>query len=134
MKLVPQVGFSSMLTVTVTEQMRPVFHDQVIHDVMSTVSMIYYMELAGRELLLPLLEEGEEGAGLAMDVKHIGPAVVGQEVTFQATCTDLTSKRLVCEVIAKTDQNMVGKGTFTQAIFQKQDMVDRIEQLKAKVH
>ncbi|MCR8641816.1 thioesterase [Paenibacillus sp. N1-5-1-14] len=133
MKQPPESGLSALLTVTVTEDMRPVFYGQVIHDVMSTVSMMYYMELAGREVLLPLLEDSEEGAGLGMDVKHFGPAVVGQEVRIRATCIELTPKRLICEVIAETDENIVGKGTFIQAVFQKQELQERIDKLREKL-
>ncbi len=118
---------------TVTEDMRPSFNGQVVHDVLSTVTMIYYMEWAGRKIILPYLEEGEEGAGLAIDVKHVGPAVLGQKVTFRAVCTEVTPKRVVCEVSAETDLNLVGKGTFTQAIFRQKDMLQRIQELENRV-
>ncbi|WP_096180981.1 thioesterase family protein [Effusibacillus lacus] len=126
-------GVVTEFTVTVTEDMRPSFDGQVIHDVMSTVSMIHFMELAGRKIILPFLEEGEEGAGFAIDVRHVGPAVVGQEVTFRAICTEVTSKRVVCGVLAGTKWNLVGKGSFTQAIFQKRDMIQRIEELQNRL-
>lgn len=119
--------------VVVDESMRPSFDGQVVHDVMSTVTMIYYMEKSGREVILPFLDEGEEGAGLSVDIKHVGPAVLGQEVTFRALCTEVTEKRVVCEVTAETAFNLVGKGVFTQAIFMKKDMDQRIAELEKKL-
>lgn len=117
-------------TITVTDEMRPSFDGQVIHHVMSTVTMIYYMEKAGRELILSYLDEHEEGAGFALDIKHVGLAVIGQKVKFEAICTEVTEKRVVCDVIAETDMNLVGKGSFTQAIFNRQEMKERIIQLQ----
>lgn len=126
-------GVTTEFSVIVTEDMRPAFDGRVIYNVMSTVTMIYYMEFAGRKIILPYLEEGEEGAGFAIEIKHVGPAVIGQEVRFRATCTEVTAKRVVCEVIAETDENLVGKGFFTQAIFRQQDQIKRIEDLEQKI-
>jgi predicted thioesterase len=114
--------------------MFPAFDGEVVHQVMSTVSMIYYMEKAGRYVILPYLEEHEEGSGFALNIKHVGPAVVGQEVTFRAVCTEVTEKRVVCQVTAETTRNLVGLGTFTQAIFNKQEVRQRFQQLQEEVH
>lgn len=131
-ELVP--GTTAEITVTVTEEMVPAFDGEVVHHVMSTVSMIYYMEKAGRYVLLPYLEEHEEGSGFAIDIKHVGPAVIGQEVTVRAICTEVTEKRVVCEVTAETSRNRVGVGTFTQAIFNKQEIRQRFASLQAEIN
>ncbi|WP_134703656.1 thioesterase family protein [Ammoniphilus sp. YIM 78166] len=125
-------GVQVEFKIVVDESMRPSFDGQVVHDVLSTVTMVYYMEKAGREVILPYLDESEEGAGYGLDIKHVGPAVVGQEVRFQAICTEVTEKRVVCEVTAETEWNVVGKGTFTQAIFQKKEMAQRLADLMKK--
>lgn len=127
-----QPGATAEFTVTVTPEMVPVFDGEVIHPVLSTVSMIYYMEKAGRYVLAPHLEEHEEGSGFAIDIKHVGPAVIGQEVTFRAVCVEVTQKRVVCEVTADTARNRVGVGTFTQAIFNKGEMQRRFQQLQTE--
>ncbi|MGN7469562.1 thioesterase family protein [Brevibacillus sp. SAFN-007a] len=128
-----QPGITAEFTVTVTEDMLPTFEGQVVHPVMSTVSMIYYMEWAGRQVILPFLEEDEEGSGFAVDIRHVGPAVVGQTVTFKAVCREVTEKRVVCEVTADTVRNRVGVGTFTQAIFNKHEIRRRFEALQAEI-
>ncbi|MBO8162580.1 MAG: thioesterase [Brevibacillus sp.] len=133
MKAGLQPGVTAGVTVTVTEDMRPIFDGKVVHHVMSTVSMIYYMEKAGRQVILPFLEEDEEGAGFGIDIKHVGPAVIGQEVRFKAICTEVTHKRVVCDVFAETDFNLVGKGSFTQVIFNKTEIMQRFAELQQKV-
>ncbi|WP_064201603.1 thioesterase family protein [Brevibacillus brevis] len=129
-----QPGTTEEFTVTVTKDMLPVFEGQVVHPVMSTVSMIYYMEWVGRRVILPYLEADEEGSGFAVDIKHVGPAVIGQEVTFRATCVQVTEKRVVCEVTADTTRNRVGLGTFVQAIFKKDEIKKRFEALQAEIN
>ncbi|QRG67084.1 thioesterase family protein [Brevibacillus choshinensis] len=128
-----QPGTTAEFTVTVTPEMVPVFDGEVIHPVMSTVSMIYYMEKAGRYVLVPHLDEHEEGSGFAIDIKHVGPAVIGQEVTFRAVCVEVTEKRVICEVTADTARNRVGVGMFTQAIFNKDEMKRRFQQLQTEI-
>ncbi len=128
-----QPGTTAEITVTVTPEMVPVFDGEVIHPVMSTVSMIYYMEKAGRYVLAPHLDEHEEGSGFAIDIKHVGPAVIGQEVTFRAVCVEVTEKRVICEVTADTARNRVGVGMFTQAIFNKDEMKRRFQQLQTEI-
>lgn len=119
-------GAIQEITVKVEESMRPSFDGVVIHNVMSTVSMIYQMERAGRQMLVPYLEPHEEGAGYALDVRHTGIAVVGQEVTITAICKEASDRRLVCDVVARTEDNVVGEGTFTQAIFPKEKLAGKI--------
>lgn len=53
-------GAAVSFDVTVTSDMRPAFDGKVVHEVMSTVMMIYYMEKAGREMIVPFLEEGKK--------------------------------------------------------------------------
>lgn len=126
-------GTAAEIAVTVTPEMLPVFEGQMVHPVMSTVSVIYYMELTGRHVILPYLEDHEEGCGYAVNIKHVGPAVVGQEVTFRAVCVEVTEKRVVCEVSAHTSRNAVALGTFTQAIFNKHDMSRKFQTLQEEV-
>lgn len=128
--LVP--GAEIAFAVTVTPDMYPAFDGAAIHKVMSTVTMIYYMEKAGREMIVSFLDEEEEASGIALDIKHVGPAIAGQEVTFRAVCIEVGAKRIVCEVTAETRINLVGKGTFTQAIFYKNTMAERITALRRK--
>ena len=113
--------------------MFPSFDGNVVHPVLSTVTMIYYMEKAGRTLLLPYLEEEEEGAGFAIHVKHLNPAVLGQKVRFRAECIEVGARELVCKVVAETETHVVGEGTFTQKIFLKEKMGQKIRQLQSGI-
>ncbi|MFT9849763.1 thioesterase family protein [Aneurinibacillus sp. REN35] len=128
-----RLGISETVEIIVTSEMKPAFDEIVIHNVMSTVTMIYYMEKAGRHVILPYLEEDEEGAGYEIHVKHLAPAVVGQRVSFTASCIEITRNRVVCQVCAETEQGIIGKGTFVQAIFPRRTMEERIQLLEEKI-
>lgn len=56
-------GAEISFVVTVTPDMYPAFDGIVIHEVMSTVSMIYYMEKAGREMIVPFWKKKRKDRG-----------------------------------------------------------------------
>lgn len=111
--------------VRVEKNMRPAMDGGVIHNVMSTMSMIYFMEYVGRKLIRPYLEETEEGMGVAVDVRHLGMAIVGEKVTFSAVCTEMTENRIICSVTAYTNHRLIGKGKFIQVILPKKGFMSK---------
>ncbi|GAB6934111.1 MAG: thioesterase [Bacillota bacterium] len=120
------VGHRETITVTVTEDMCAGFGGKRIHPVLSTVSMVYYLEWAGRKVIEPFLEDEEEGIGAAISVEHRAPAPVGKTVTFTAEAIEVTPKRVVCRVWAMHDKAVVGEGVFTQVILPKARIQERI--------
>lgn len=123
-------GQTAQLSVTVTEDMCPSFAGTAVHPTMSTVSMVYYMEWAGRQVILPFLEEHEEGIGASICIQHAAPAPVGKLVTFYAEATDVSDRKVVCKVWAEHDRACVGEGTFTQVISSKQKIMERIHSMR----
>lgn len=102
----------------------------MIHPTLSTVTMVYYMEWVGRKVILPFLEEGEEGVGASINVKHRAPAPVGKQVHFIAKVTEVTQSKVVCTVIAEHDRAIVGEAEFTQVILPKERIRENIERMR----
>jgi fluoroacetyl-CoA thioesterase len=123
-------GRREQMTVTVTSEMTASFGGKAVHPTLSTVSMIYYMEWVGRKVILPFLEDGEEGVGSGIFVQHRAPAPVGKEVTFTAEASEVKPSKVVCLVRAEHDKSLVGTGTFVQTILSKQRILDRIKQME----
>jgi predicted thioesterase len=123
-------GYRETMTVTVTDDMVAQFGGKMVHPVLSTVSMVYFMEWVGRKVILPFLEEHEEGVGASINVKHRAPAPVGKEVTFVATVKEVMPNKVVCDVIAEHDRAIVGESEFTQVILSKERIRENIERMK----
>ena len=124
------LGYQEKMTVKVTEEMVAAFDGRMIHPVLSTVSMVYYMEWVGRKVILPFLEEGEEGIGASINVRHRAPAPVGKTVMFVATVKACTPQKVVCDIIAEHDQTIVGECEFVQVIWPKEKLEAHIEQMR----
>lgn len=125
-----QPGRRETMSITVTEDMTASFGGEMVHPVLSTVMMVYYMEWVGRKVILPFLEEGEEGVGGSISVEHRSPAPIGKRVTFTAEALEVKPNKVVCRVTAEHDKAVVGEGTFTQVILPVERIHERIEQMK----
>lgn len=125
-----EIGQKRMIKAQVTPDMYARFEGNIIHPVYSTVAMVYHMEWAARQIILPYLEAHEEGVGVSVVVEHIAPTIAGMEVTATATLTEFDGSKVVCDVEVVNDAGMVaGKGAVVQHIVQKEKFYKKIEQL-----
>ncbi|MCF8568082.1 thioesterase [Alicyclobacillus tolerans] len=123
-------GRLETVQITVTEDMCPSFAGATVHPTLSTVSMVYHMEWAGRKMILPFLEDCEEGIGASICINHLAPAPVGKQVTFYAQAEDVLPRKVVCRVWAEHDKARIGEGTFTQVIAPKDGIMKRIHDMR----
>ena len=126
-----ETGILQILEITVTEEMFAQFHGEVVHPVYSTASMVYHMECASRDLLLPYLDTDEESAGAAVSLKHSAPSPLGSRVVHEAKLVQLTPTRATTEVVARNAEGIIGKGEVVQAVMPKNTMRNRFAHQKA---
>lgn len=122
-------GMTSTVETVVTDSMVARLGGQQIHPVLATAQMIEWMEWAGRKLILPYLEDGEDAVGYAIDIVHLAPTVVGEPFTARATFRGLEGTRIVTDVAAENSRGVIGRGVFTQVLIPKKALADRIAAL-----
>jgi fluoroacetyl-CoA thioesterase len=122
-----KVGDTAVVEAVVTPDMFAQFEGNVVHPAYSTVSMVYHMEWASRKIILPYLEEHEEGMGVAVSVKHIAPTTEGSTVTVTATVTEIRDNVVVTKVEAKNEMQVIGIGEVKQVILPKQKIAQMLQ-------
>ncbi|BCB02319.1 thioesterase family protein [Bacillus sp. KH172YL63] len=122
-------GHSAAVLTEVTSDMYAQFEGSVVHPVYSTVSMVYHMEWASRKIILPFLEEHEEGMGAQVNVEHMAPAKEGSRLEIKAIVIKYERNIILTEVTVLDRENarVIGKGEVKQVVLAKEKINERIK-------
>ncbi|KSU61561.1 thioesterase [[Bacillus] enclensis] len=124
-------GHTATIMTEVSPSMHAQFEGSVVHPVYSTVSMVYHMEWASRKIILPFLEEDEEGMGAKVTVEHMAPAGTGASLEIKAAVIKYEKNIIVTEVIVRDFKNdrIIGRGEVKQVVLPKEKIRERIERI-----
>ncbi len=101
------------------------FDDGEVHPVYSTFALGRDAEWSSRLFVLEMKEADEEGIGTFLNITHVSPALVGQEVVFEATIARLEKNNIDCNIVCKVGERIVARCQTGQKILKK----ERIKQL-----
>ncbi len=126
-------GAEASVTITVTPDMLATFEELgPVHPLYSTWSMVRHMELACRKIILPYLEPQEDAVGHSVNVTHLAPTGLGEQVTARATLLAVDGRRIVCAVEAYNVREKIGEGTQVQMVVRKERLQARIRELNPR--
>lgn len=114
------IGHKETIEVEVTPDMFAHFEGIIVHPVYSTVSMVYHMEWASRKIILPFLEQDEEGMGGAVSVKHLAPSLEGTKLSITAELIGYDKNIVITRVVVYHETMLVGIGEVKQIVLPKQ--------------
>jgi fluoroacetyl-CoA thioesterase len=125
-------GFEGRVTVVVTHEMTVDFADLgKVHPVYATYWMVRHMEEAGRKIILPFLEEGEEGIGSAVGVRHLAPALPGMGVEVVAVHERTEGRTVFARCSAFNELgDLIGEGHTEQVILDSNAIRTGFEELE----
>lgn len=121
MKEIPH-GYEDSVGVLITDEMTVDFAELgAVHPVYATYWLAKHMEEAGRKILLPFLDEDEEGLGVAVSVKHLASALPGMRLEIVARHVETTSASSTYRVHAECEAHselgdLIGTGTTEQYV------------------
>ena len=101
-------------------------------EVFATPSMIALMEKAALETVAPFLAEGESTVGTEIHVTHDAAIPLGFTVTAEAELVEVDRRRLSFNVLARSGDEVIGKGTHTRFIISKERFMQKVEAKKAE--
>jgi fluoroacetyl-CoA thioesterase len=102
-----------------------VFEAGEVHPVYATFALARDAEWTCRLFVLDMKEEDEEGIGSYISVKHISPALPGEEVVFESVVQKIEKNEIICTYQATCGDRLIAQGEQGQKILKK----ERIERL-----
>jgi len=95
-------------------------------DVFATPAMIALMEQTAMESVADMLPDGFVTVGTEVSIKHIKATLPGKVVICSSKLIQSEDKKLVFEVLANDETGLIGKGTHTRYIVDKQLFISNL--------
>jgi len=92
------------------------FHGSIVHPVCSTFALARDVEWTTRQFVLEMKDDDEEGIGTYLQISHLGPAFVGEEITIKGRFESLSGSELMCSFEARVGDRMIASGKTGQKI------------------
>jgi fluoroacetyl-CoA thioesterase len=96
--------------------------------VLSTPQMILGMERTCRNLVLPMLDAGQDTVGTHVNVSHLAAAPMGATVVFSSELLAVNKRRVEFRVAARVGDRIIGEGTHQRAIIEVRQFAERVKQ------
>lgn len=119
MKNIFQTGDKMSCKHTVSAADTASFLGEEVHPVYATFAVAREAEWAGRQFVLQMKEDHEEGIGTFVEIYHHAPAFIGEEVLFEATVLLLEKNKIDCSITAKVGDRLIATGKTGQKIIDK---------------
>ena len=103
------------------------FSDDVMPAVLSTPWLIWFLEHAARNAVLPHLEEGESTVGVHVDVEHLAATPLGQQVHCKATVINVDRRLVTFRLEASDPHERIAIGIHRLRVIQCDKLKERVE-------
>ncbi len=103
------------------------FLGESVQPSLSTPAMIWWMEVACRDLAKPHLEDGQDTVGVKVDIEHLAASPEGAKVLFRARLTAVEDRKASFEVEAIDGDEVVGRGSHTRFVIDVERFAARLK-------
>lgn len=108
------------------------FESGEVHPFYGTFALARDAEWSSRLFVLEIREADEEGIGTFVNINHLSPAVVGDEVSFTAMLTKVYKNEVVCEIEVRVGDRLIAKGKTGQKVIKRVKLDTLYKSLKKK--
>jgi fluoroacetyl-CoA thioesterase len=121
------IGIEGEKQIVVTPEKTATAYGSGTVDVFATPAMIALMEQTAMESVSQLVPEGFITVGTEVSVKHFKATLPGKVVNCNSKLILAEGSKLVFEVSASDESGLIGKGTHTRYIVDKQKFIDDLQ-------
>jgi predicted thioesterase len=126
MRSTPKVGDTGEIRLVVEAPHTIDFADDQMPAVFSTPQLILHLEHAARKAIASVLESGENSVGIHVDVQHLAPTPMGQEVVCSARIIHVDGATITFQLEAHDEQDMIARGLHKRAVIKVDRFAKRV--------
>ena len=126
MQTPPKIGTSHRTRFRVEQAHAIELARELLPPVLSTPSLIWFLEHTALELMAPYLETGEITVGVQVEIEHLAPTPIGQEVTCEARVIHAEGPLVRFHIEAHDEKEPIGKGLHARRVVSSARLGERI--------
>ncbi|MCU0514655.1 MAG: thioesterase family protein [Anaerolineae bacterium] len=119
-------GLSGESYTVITEFMTARAQGSGTLDVYATPAMVALMEAAACNAIEATLDEGMTTVGIEIRVQHLAASPVGEEVRALAEVTAVDGRRIVFDVRAWDERELIGEGVHVRYLIDTERFMNRV--------
>ncbi|MEZ4999282.1 MAG: thioesterase family protein [Bacteroidales bacterium] len=96
-------------------------------DVLSTPSLIAFMEKTAMESVARYLGPGKSTVGILVNVRHLKPSLPGEKIICKSKLVDVDGKKLSFSVEASGSQGLIGTGSHERYIIEVAGFMEKLK-------
>ena len=128
MKAPAKIGTLGEQKFVVSEQHAIDFAHDGMPAILSTPWLIWFLEHAARNAMLPLLETGESTVGVVVDVEHIAATPLGAEVVCLARVIYADGSLISFQLEARDEHEQIARGTHKLRVIDAARLARKVQQ------
>ena len=121
-----EIGLKNSSSTVVTDSLTASYIGSGDMPVLATPAMIALMENAAMIAVAPHLPEGSTTVGGFISSTHLKPSKIGETTTAVAEVTKVEGKKIEFKVSAYSGETLLGEGTHTRFIVERQKFMDKL--------
>jgi len=122
MKTIFQPGDQRKFSRVITVEDQASFHGKLVHPVCSTFALARDMEWSSRLFFIEMMGDDEEGVGTHLQIDHVSPAFVGEELQIVATVERIERNELICAIEVRVNERLIARGRTGQKMLKKEKL------------
>lgn len=130
MKSLFHIGAKTTLQFTVGEKDLAEFETGVVHEFYGTFALGRDAEWTCRQFVLEMKEEGEEGIGTFLNIRHQSPALLNETVSITAEIIRLEGNSIDCSFEVRVGERVIAIGTQGQKILKLEKLERLVEGIR----
>lgn len=127
MTSLPPIGTAGELQFLVEPMHAIDFATDGMPAVLSTPTLIGFLERTARQALLPFQEANERSVGVEIELRHFAATPVGQRVTCAVRVIHVAGEQITFQIEARDGHELIARGLHKRAVIRVDHFAERVQ-------